>query len=122
MEIWSLCVTAYCELDRNSQVLAGPGRTTPIAPTRAAYARLIAAIDARRAERFKQAEVIRALIAAVVVVGVVALRVPWMILALTLVAASLMGYRWYVGTMVRHRARAALRWLQLHAKTIEPAD
>ncbi len=64
----------------------------------------------------------RALIAAVVVVGVVALRVPWMILALTLVAASLMGYRWYVGAMVRHRARAALRWLQLHAKTIEPAD
>ena len=63
----------------------------------------------------------RLAIAGAVAIGVFALRVPWVILALVLVAGSLLGGRWYLGAMARHRARAALRWLQLHAKTIEPA-
>jgi hypothetical protein len=64
----------------------------------------------------------RLAIAATVAMAILVLRVPWLILALVLVTAAVLGYRWYRNAMARHAAKAALRWLQLHAKTIDPGN
>ena len=62
----------------------------------------------------------RLAIAGVVALVIFAVRIPWLILALVLVASCIFGYFWYRGAKVRHAAKAALRWLQLHGKTIDP--
>ncbi len=62
----------------------------------------------------------RLAIAGVAFVGVLLVRIPWVVLAAVLVVGAVVGWRWYVVAMARHRAKAALRWLQLHVKTLGP--
>jgi len=58
--------------------------------------------------------------AGMVALGIFVSRVAWLILALILVSVFIGGYFWYRHAMATHAAKAALRWLQLHAKTIDP--
>lgn len=53
-----------------------------------------------------------------VVVALLATRIPWLVLACALLVGAVVAGRWYVIAMATHQARKALRWLQLHAKTL----
>jgi hypothetical protein len=60
------------------------------------------------------------LIIAAIIVGLILLllQAPWSALALALLVAGVLGYRWYMGLEATERARAAIRLLRLHAKGV----